>query len=43
VVPRLAALVAVAADPVACSLALDEAEQRIVVSLAPIEEMRTLS
>jgi biotin carboxylase len=43
VVPRLAALVAVAADPAACSLALDEAEQRITVSLAPIEEMRTLS
>ena len=38
VVPRLAALVAVGADPDACSRALDEAERLVAVSVSPIEE-----
>ena len=38
VVPRLAALIAVGANPVACARALDEAERLVAVSLSPIEE-----
>lgn len=38
VVPRLAALVAVAPNPSACSRALDEAERRVAVSVSPMTE-----